>query len=260
MPVIRSVVSKMFGRLPFSEINPDEAVALGAAIQVALKERNQALSEVVLTDVNPYTLGINVSKRVGKEGHRESGYYYPIIERNMPIPISRVEDFYTIEDNQTKICVKIYQGESRRVENNIYLGELEVDVPPKPEGEESILVRFTYDINGILEVEVTTVSTNEKKRIVITQNPGKMTDEEIEKRLKELNDLKIHPRDRVANRLLLARGERLYEELLGEKRGEVEYLMLQFERVLAEQDQRKADKAAAELKKQLDRLERWRDF
>ncbi|MDP4180575.1 MAG: molecular chaperone HscC, partial [Bacillota bacterium] len=85
MHVVRSVVSKMFGRLPNSNINPDEAVALGAAIQVALKERNEALSEVILTDVCPYSLGVNIAKDMGN-GKHESGYFLPIIERNTPIP------------------------------------------------------------------------------------------------------------------------------------------------------------------------------
>lgn len=260
MPVIRSIIGKMFGRLPFTEINPDEAVVLGAAIQVALKERNQALSEVVLTDVNPYTLGIEMSKQVDRDRNYEDGYFSPIIERNMPIPISRVEEFCTIRDNQLRIRIYIYQGESRRVENNIKLGELAVEVPPAPAGEQSILVRFTYDINGILEVEVTTISTGIMKRLVITQNPGNLTDQQIEDRLKELKDIKIHPRDRVANRLLLAKGERLYEEVLGDKRSEVEFVMHQFERVLATQDEKRIEEVASELKRKLDHLERWRDF
>ncbi|KTD86693.1 molecular chaperone HscC [Paenibacillus etheri] len=260
MPVIRSIIGKMFGRLPFTEINPDEAVVLGAAIQVALKERNQALSEVVLTDVNPYTLGIEMSKQVDRDRNYEDGYFSPIIERNMPIPISRVEEFCTIRDNQLRIRIYIYQGESRRVENNIKLGELAVEVPPAPAGEQSILVRFTYDINGILEVEVTTISTGIMKRLVITQNPGNLTDQQIEDRLKVLKDIKIHPRDRVANRLLLAKGERLYEEVLGDKRSEVEFVMHQFERVLATQDEKRIEEVASELKRKLDHLERWRDF
>ena len=95
MHVVRSVVSKMFGRMPNSNINPDEAVALGAAIQVALKERNQALNEVILTDVCPYSLGTNIDKEMG-DGKYESGYFFPIIERNTPIPVSKVETLSTL--------------------------------------------------------------------------------------------------------------------------------------------------------------------
>jgi len=259
MPVIKSVVGKMFGRLPYSQINPDEAVALGAAVQVALKERNESLKEVVLTDVCPYTLGIEVSKSRGG-GNFDSGHFSPIIERNTPIPVSKVETFYTSHDKQTTIHVNVYQGESRRVDNNIKLGELIVQVPSGDAGEQSIDVRFTYDINGILEVEVTTVSTGKKKTMIIEKNPGKLTPQEIEDRMNMLKDIKIHPRERTENRLLLAKGERLYEEALGEKREEIAYLLEQFEQVLASQNEQEVKKASSELKKRLEHLERWLDY
>lgn len=259
MPIIKSIVSKMFGRLPYTGINPDEAVAMGAAIQVALKERNEALKEVVLTDVCPYTLGIETTKRLGPNQF-DSGHFSPIIERNTPIPVSKVESYSTLHDDQSQIRVIIYQGESRLVQNNIKLGEMLVDVPPDKAGEQSIDVRFTYDINGILEVEVTVCSTSVKKRVVIEKNPGKMTPEEIESRLQELKEIKIHPRERSENRLLLAKGERLYEETIGEKRAEIAFILEQFERVLATQKEQEIKKAAAELRQRLEHLERWSDY
>ena len=259
MPVIKSIVSKMFGRLPYFEIDPDEAVALGAAVQVALKERNEALSEVVLTDVCPYTLGIEVVKDIDKN-QVEDGYFSPIIERNTPIPVSRVERYCTIVDNQAYILVEVYQGESRRTANNIKLGELRIKVPADKAGHQKINVRYTYDINGILEVEVMVVSTGEKEKLIISNNPSSLTPEEILARLEQLKELKIHPRERTENRLLLARGERLYEELLGDKRHEVEDYLQQFERSLATQNEKVVKKAAIEFKKQLDYMERLRDF
>jgi len=259
MPVVRLAVSRMFGKLPYSNINPDEAVALGAAIQVALKERNTALEEVVLTDVCPYSLGVNVAESMG-DGRYESGYFLPIIERNTSIPVSRVECLSTIKDNQTTINLGIYQGESRRVENNIKLGELNIKVPSAKAGEQSIDVRYTYDINGILEVEAMVIKTSEKSRIVIEKNPGSMTKKEIEDRLKLLANLKIHPRDRSENRLLVARGERMYEESTGEMRTYISNILKQFETVLSLQDDRKVKKAAEELKEILDDLERRFEF
>lgn len=259
MPIIKSIVTKMFGRLPFAGVNPDETVALGAAIQVALKERNESLKEVVLTDVCPYTLGIETTKRMGNNQF-DDGHFSPIIERNTPIPVSKVESYYTIADQQKVIAVDVYQGESRLVTNNIKLGELEIDVPPDKAGAQAIDVRFTYDINGILEVEVTTQSTGLKKTIIIEKNPGLLTQEDIQRRLNELKDIKIHPRERSENRLLLARGERLYEEALGEKREEIAFLLLEFERVLASQNEQEVKKAAVKLSKQLEHLEKWSDY
>lgn len=254
MPLVRSVVTKMFNKLPYSNINPDEAVALGAAIQAALKEKNSDLQELVLTDVCPYTLGVEIVNALGN-GNYEKGYFMPIIERNSPIPISKVEKLYTVSDNQKRINVKIFQGESRRVENNIALGELKVSVPQGKAGEQAIDVRYTYDINGLLEVEVTILGTGKKKSLIIENSPGSMSEEEIKQRMLALKDIKIHPRDRTENRLLLARGERLYEECLGDKREYISNLLSEFEKVLSTQDPRLIEKNVKLLSEKLGELE-----
>ncbi|GIN22715.1 molecular chaperone HscC [Siminovitchia fordii] len=256
MPLIKSVVAKMFGRMPYAHIHPDETVAIGTAIQVALKERDKTLEEVILTDVCPYTLGTHVVEDLGN-GKTETGYFFPIIERNTPIPVSRVEQLCTIRDNQKVLNVEVYQGESRRVVNNIKLGEISIQVPPAPAGEQAIDVRYTYDINGILEVEVVSKATGAKKSVVIEQNAGDLTKQEIEARLKELENIKIHPRDRTENRLLLAKGERLYEEILGEEREKIAFLLRQFERVLMTQNEKEIKKAAKLFNEQLETIERW---
>ncbi|MED4403266.1 Hsp70 family protein [Metabacillus fastidiosus] len=259
MPIVKTIVSKMFGRLPFSNIHPDEAVGIGTAIQVALKERNETLQELILTDVCPFTLGTSISKRV-TNNEVEDGYFFPIIERNTPIPVSRVEKFHTVNDLQTNILVDVYQGESRYVKNNLKIGEMMVEVPPAPAGIQEIDVRYTYDLNGLLEVEVTILSTGEKKMMIIEQNSGNLTEEEINARMEELKSIKIHPRERTENRLLLAKGERLYEEALGERRQEIAFLLEGFERVLATQNEHDIKKAAQLFKKELDVLERWPEY
>lgn len=254
LPIIRSFVGKLFGRLPDIHINPDEAIAIGAAIQAAMKSRNAAIKEIVLTDVCPYTLGTSVSvQKPG--GYFESGHFYPIIERNTIIPVSKTERLYTINENQKKITVQILQGESRFSKDNIYLGELNVQVPLADAGEQAVDVTYTYDINGILEVEVTVVSTGLKKRIVIEKNPGYMSEEEIEKRLKELSEIKIHPRDKEENKLLISRGERLYEESIGSIRMEVARYLERFEDILDKQNIIDIEKSAIELKKIFDEIE-----
>lgn len=259
LPLIKHVIGRMFGRMPYTNINPDETVALGAAIQTALKQRNQALEEIILTDVCPYTLGTSVVQELGN-GQLSSGHFFPIIERNTPIPVSRVERLYTVHDNQKRLTVAVYQGESRLVEHNIKLGELQIKIPPAPAGEQSIDVRYTYDINGILEVEVVSVSTGEKKRVVIEQNEGSMTKEQIEARLRELQDIKIHPRDRSENRLLIAKGERLYEEALGESREAIAIAIQHFEKALLTQNDKEIKKATELFKERLEQMERWMDF
>ncbi len=259
MPAIKTVVSKIFGRLPFLSINPDEAVALGAAVQVALKERNEAVQELILTDVCPFSLGTNVVKQM-TQGDYSAGYFLPIIERNTPIPVSKVERLWSVLDNQTRLSVEVYQGESRRVENNLKLGELMVEIPPAPAGDQAIDVRYTYDINGLLEVEVTIVKTGEKQRMIIEQNRGSLSQAEIDERMEQLKSIKIHPRERTENRLLLARGERLYEEALGDKRSAIAEILEKFERVLATQDEQNIKKASVQFKQELDFIERWNGF
>ncbi|MBB3110837.1 molecular chaperone HscC [Paenibacillus phyllosphaerae] len=246
LPFIRTFVSRLFGKLAYANVNPDEIVGIGSGIQAALKERNASFSEVVLTDVCPYTLGTSVAfKRSG--GFSESGHFCPIIERNTVIPVSRMERFFTMADQQKLIRIDILQGEARLSRDNIFLGELNVPVPSKRAGEEAVDVRYTYDVNGLLEVEVTVVSTGLKKSLVIEKDPGHMTKEEIAGRLEELSGLKIHPRELQDNKWLVARGERLYEERIGEERGEIARLLRLFEEALDQQE----PKQIAEMKQQL---------
>lgn len=145
MPVLRKLVSRMFGRLPASHIDPDKVVAMGAAVQAGLKARDAALNEVVMTDVCPYTLGTEIVRKLGQSQYQE-GVYLPIIERNTVIPTSRVERVCTINDYQSEVLVNVYQGESSLVKDNIKLGSLHLKVSPKPAGEEAVDIRFTYDI------------------------------------------------------------------------------------------------------------------
>ena len=137
LPVVRKFAGRIFGRIPSTEVDPDEAIAVGAAIQCAMKERNEAVREVVLTEVCPFTLGTSVVvQRLGDM--TESGHFLPIIERNTVIPVSRTDTLYTAGDYQRKITVDILQGESRFAKNKLLLGEITVPLPARPAGEESI--------------------------------------------------------------------------------------------------------------------------
>jgi molecular chaperone HscC len=217
MPLVRKLVSRMFGRFPSISLDPDQAIALGAAVQAGLMARDAALSEVVMTDVAPYSLGISIAREIGPNQY-EGGHYLPIIERNSTVPVSRVESITTINDYQNELVVHVYQGESRRVSDNVFLGKLAFPIESKRSGEVSADVRFTYDISGVLEAEITLQPSLEKHTLVITENAGVMTQAEVAKRLAELNELKIHPRDKIENRTLLAQADRLYEQLLGQER------------------------------------------
>lgn len=231
LPFIRKFVGKLFHNLPDTSINPDEAVALGAAVQGAMKERKDSIKEVILTDVCPFTLGTEVV--IEKDnGRYEDGHFCPIIERNTTIPASRTERLFTVNDNQTQIRCKVLQGESRFASNNVYLGEIRIKVPKAEAGKEAIDVTYTYDVNSILEVEIKVVSTGEITKQIIKTNATDMTEEEIRERMEALSYLKIHPRDKEENKLLLLRGERLYEESIGMERMQIEYALQEFEKAL----------------------------
>lgn len=188
-----------------------------------------------MTDVCSFTLGTEVSVEY-EEDMYEHGRFCPIIERNTVIPASHTERLYTAHDNQKKVRVRVLQGESRFAKNNLYLGELEIDVPKGPKGQEAVDVTYTYDINSLLEVEVTVVSTGVKQKMIIKGEENQMTDEEIKKRMEELQYLKIQPRDYEENRLVLTRAERMYEEALGDRRKKLDHYITAFEAALKKGD------------------------
>ncbi|NID16065.1 Hsp70 family protein [Luteibacter yeojuensis] len=255
MPMIRALATRMFGRFPAVGHNPDEVVALGAAVQAGLKMKDKALDEMVMTDVCPYTLGTEVV-RVLEHGAQAGGFYAPVIERNTVVPVSRVQRFSPVSAQQKQIRIGVYQGESRMVRDNVSLGEVVVPLTPGPGHAEGVDVRFTYDVNGLLEVEVTVVATGARERLVIENGGTQLTPAEIAQRLASLSALKIHPRDTLENRTLMARAERLYEQLLGDMRERVGQLVLRFEQVLATQEARLIARDAAAFREALDTIER----
>jgi molecular chaperone HscC len=235
MPIVRRLVARMFGRFPECEINPDEVVALGAAVQAGLKMKDAALDEVVMTDVAPYSLGVDIFMYL-PDGSHTGGHFDPIIERNSPVPISRVKRYFPVRDRQNELNLRVYQGEARLVSDNIALGSLKVRLPMLPRDECAVDVRFTYDVNGLLQVEATVQKTKETVGIVIEGNPGLLSEAEIQERLAALSEIKVHPRDQMENRTLTARAERLYQQLRGSEREWFGAQIRVFEASLASQD------------------------
>lgn len=246
LSIVRDFLIRLFRKFPDAKLNPDETVALGAAVQAAMKERREEVREVILTDVCSFTLGTEVVVEYDEDKY-ETGRFCPIIERNTVIPASHTERLYTVRDNQSSVRVRVLQGESRYARNNLYLGELEIEVPPGPRGSQSVDVTYTYDINSLLEVEVKVVSTGIGKKMIIKGDSNQMTDEEIQKRMEELAYLKIQPRDYEENRLVLLRAERMYEESLGERRQKLDHYITAFDAALKRGDHDAIREAREEL-------------
>ena len=206
-------------------------------------------------------MGIEISKSVsGNE--RIAGYFDPVIERNTPVPVSRLQSYVAGYHAESDVELRIFQGESRLVKDNILLGTLKLKLPQRKTStgfvgakQECVFdVRFTYDVNGLLQVEAT-MDNGEKFAVLIEGNPGILTAEQIQQALKSLESLKIHPRDTLDNRTTLARAERLYQQLRGEPRAGLDGQIFQFDLAIESQEPRRISAVRGELEKAMDALE-----
>ena len=254
MPMVRQLATRLFQRLPLRTIDPDLAIAQGAAVQAGLKARDAALDEVVLTDVMPYSLGIVASDRI--DGRLFDDRFSPIIERNTPVPVSRMQTYVTLQDKQQLIRLDIRQGESPVGSENLHLGQLDVDMPPLPAGEAGVEVRFTYDANGLLEVDAREPRTGKAVNTLIRNTRTEMSDAQVQEALAKLRQLKQHPRDEQDNRYLIERAKRLYEDRLGEERSMIQGWLSRFEATLDSQDPRLIRESRQAFREALDSIDR----
>lgn len=254
MPIVRKAITRMFGRFPNSTVHPDHAVALGAAIQAGLLSRDAALDEIRISDVCPFTLGVDTIER-DQAGGFHHGVFSPIIDRNTPVPISRMGNYRTVQDNQKEILFNIYQGEAREVSGNVHLGAIRVPMPRRTAGEASADVRFTYDSSGLLEVDVTVNQTGVTKNLVIVDQSDRPSEKELAARRAELARLKFHPRDEAENIALTARAERMYEDFVGDERRIVGQWITDFAGAIDSQDHRRIAEARQVLIERLDAID-----
>ncbi|UZJ43009.1 molecular chaperone DnaK [Marinimicrobium sp. C6131] len=173
MPMVQKAVADFFGKDPRKDVNPDEAVAVGAAIQGAVLAGD--VKDVLLLDVTPLTLGIETM----------GGVATPLIEKNTTIPTKKSQIFSTAEDNQTAVTIHVVQGERKQASQNKSLGRFDLaDIPPATRGVPQIEVTFDLDANGILNVSAKDKATGKEQSIVIKASSG-LSDEEIEKMVKD---------------------------------------------------------------------------
>ncbi len=253
MPIVQKYMEHLMKGKQVHTINPDYMIAMGVGTYAGIKERNEDVRDMLLTDICPFSLGTGVYNH----GDEKNPLNEIIIERNTALPASREVTLYTVCDNQERVEVDVCQGEEMYAKNNILLGKLKVKIPRAPKGKESITVRYTYDINGILVVDVRVNSTGEKKQLVILSKENNISSGELQSRMKELEKLKIHPRDKEENQLLLARGEKLYTETVAHMREDIEGKMKYFSFLLGKQDEIQIQRWAKQLTVYLDGIERY---
>ncbi|MDR9862610.1 Hsp70 family protein [Pseudomonas baetica] len=248
MPAVQQMVATLFGRLPYRHLDPDTIVALGAATQAACKARDGAVEELILTDVCPYTLSIETMRGKGIEGA-----FSPIIERNTIIPTSRVERYQTTYPQQKQIRIEVYQGERPWVRDNIFIDAFDVTLTPI-DHIQALDVRFSYDINGLLEVDVTLLETGERHSHNIDRSPTGLDQQSRQTSHERLAALKIHPRDALPNRTLLAKLERAWMQSLGDERQRIAEWLDSFTSVLGGQRSEEIASHRSQLNKVLDEL------
>ncbi|EBD5742986.1 molecular chaperone HscC [Salmonella enterica] len=233
MPLVQRIAVRLFGKLPYQSYDPSTIVALGAATQAACRLRHEDVEEVILTDICPYSLGVEINRQ------GVPGIFSPIIERNTTVPVSKVETYSTMHPEQDSICVRVYQGESHKVKNNILIDSF--DVMLKPNGHiQAIDIRFSYDINGLLEVDVLLEDGKSESRI-ISHNATSLTTQQIEASRERLQALKIYPRDMLINRTFKAQLEEQWSRALGDEREMLGEIITDFDAALLSNDMQRVD-------------------
>lgn len=232
VPKVREIVKEIFGKEPHQGVNPDEVVAIGAAIQGSVLAGDR--KDVLLLDVTPLTLGIET----------EGGVMTGLIERNTTIPTERKNTFSTAADNQTAVTVRVFQGERKMATQNRLLGEFNLEgLPPAPRGVPQIEVKFDIDQNGILNVGARDVGSGKEANVRIEQSSG-LSKDEIERMQKDAEE---HAED----------DRRAFE--LAEARNKAQHLIYQFEKQMTENAEKLSDDDRAPLNAAIDKLKKASD-
>ena len=228
MPMVQKKVTEFFGKEPRKDVNPDEAVAMGAAIQGAVLSGD--VTDVLLLDVTPLTLGIETM----------GGVMTPLIEKNTTIPTNASQVFSTADDNQTAVTVHVLQGERKQAAQNKSLGQFNLeDIPPAPRGMPQIEVTFDIDANGILHVGAKDKATGKEQTIQIKASSG-LSDEEVEKMVQ---DAEAH-----------ADEDKKFEELV-QTRNQADHLVHATKKTLEEAGDKATDEEKEAITKAADELE-----
>lgn len=250
LTVFGDFLEELFGRRPHVAQKPDEIVALGVGLCAGIKERAEDLQDLVMTDVCPFSLGIATFSYAGDK----TPHMAVLIPRSSMLPASHQERFYTLHNHQNRLRFEIYQGEGYFASENLKLGELEVQVPPGLAGEQSALVTFTYDIDGILHVSAKSSGGDYRDTLLLNPNLH-LSEEGRAEAMERIRQIQLAAQGSQKEQLLLERGLRLYEQTIGQRRELVAELVGYWKRVMEQSDWIERERNYQWVKERLDLLE-----
>ncbi len=234
MPVVQKYLSALFKRDLTADTEGDYFVAYGAGMLTGIIERKSEISDIVMTDVCPFSLGIEST--MFKDNTSKGNYMSVIIPKNSILPTSKTEYYHGLKPFQKKINISIYQGENLLPDDNLFLGEFDIDVTPNQNGDTSIAVTFCYDIDGILEVTAKDQFGEHTAQTVIVNKHSNLSEEEIEEKRKLLKTDQRLEVINEENQNLLAWAQRLYAQADTITKNLLSIKILDFEKVLKTND------------------------
>jgi len=250
LTVLGDFLEELFGRRPHVTADPDEIVALGVGLCAGIKERAEELQDLVMTDVCPFSLGVATYSYAGDK----TPHMAVLIPRSSMLPASHQERFCTLHNNQDGLRFEIYQGEGYFASENLKLGELEVQVPPGLAGEQSAMVTFTYDIDGILHVSARSSGGDYRDKLILNPNLH-LTEEQKLRVIERIQQIQLAAQGSQKERLLLERGLRLYEQTTGQRRDMAAGLVSYWKQLLDQGDLAMRERSFGWVKERLDWLE-----
>ena len=250
LTVFGDFLEELFGRRPHVAQKPDEIVALGVGLCAGIKERAEDLQDLVMTDVCPFSLGVATYSYAGDK----TPHMAVLIPRSSMLPASHQECFYTLHNHQNRLRFEIYQGEGYFASENLKLGELEVQVPPGLAGEQSALVTFTYDIDGILHVSAKSSGGDYRDTLLLNPNLH-LSEEGQAEAMERIRQIQLAAQGSQKEQLLLECGLRLYEQTIGQRRKLTAELVGYWKQIMEQNDLIERERNYEWVKERLDLLE-----
>ena len=217
MPTVSLYLGKLFGRSIKAGTEPDYLIATGLGIYTGIKERKEEIKDIMMTDVCPFSLGVATHFNNCDQEKMDI-----LIERNSILPSRMAKTYIAHTDYQESIRFEIYQGEHYIPEKNLKIGTLDIEIPKAKKGEEEVVVTFSYDINGILEVNAMNPSTGNTANTTIVSGYRRLSQEQLEAQRGEIDGLKRLSKELEEQKAIFAMGERLYAQTTGGLRDAVE--------------------------------------